>query len=272
MALSELNVAGGEDAVLLIHGLTGSPFELKFLTRQLHKAGFTVRVPCLAGHGTTVADLQRTHWQDWYGSVREAFDDLRRTHRSVSVSGLCMGAVLALYLAAEAGDSVSGLSLMSTTLFYDGWSLPWYRFLLPLAYYTPLRYFTYYQEREPYGIKNEKRRSLALKAMNHAGIAYTRYPSTSMYELFKLVGATKKIMHRVTAPSLILHSLEDDVASVENAHYVARHVGSATVRKVLLDDCYHMITMDNQRERAAEEMVNFLKEHAVHPTPATCGV
>lgn len=271
MGYSDLCMTGGEDAALLIHGLTGSPFELKHLTRRLHKAGFTVRVPCLAGHGTTLKDLRRARWQDWYGTVRETFEDLRRTHRSVAVSGLCMGAVLALQLAAEMGDSVSGISLLSTTLFYDGWSLPWYRVLLPLAYYTPLRYVTYYREREPYGIKNERRRALVVDAMNNGGVAYTRYPSTSMYQLFKLVREVKKTMHRVSAPTLILHSLEDDMASVQNAHYVERHIGSKTVRKVLLEDCYHMITIDNQREMAAEEVVNFFKQTAGSPAPALCG-
>lgn len=265
MSDHRIDLIGGEHAVLLIHGLTGSPFELKPIAKRLHKSGFTVKAPCLAGHGTTLEHLKATRWQDWYGTVHETFRELKRHHKTVSVAGLCMGAVLALYLAYDEEEEVSSIATLSTTLFYDGWSLPWYRFLLPVAYYPPVKYFYSFKEREPYGIKNERMRKHIALALQENSIAYSSFPSRSMHEMFKLIRITKGVIPKVKAPALILHSLDDDVASVKNAHYVEKHIGSQRVRKVLLNDTYHMIPLDNQKERAAEEMIEFFKENSAEP-------
>lgn len=258
----KIDLAGGEDAVLLIHGLTGSPFEMKYLARKLNAAGFTVKGPCLAGHGRTLADLRKTRWQDWYQTAHETFNDLKRNYKSVSVSGLCMGTLLAICLAAEHGDEVSALSLLSTTFFYDGWSLPWYKFLLPISYYPPFRYIYSYKEREPYGIKNKSMRERIVESMKDNSIAYPSIPSESMHEFYKLARKVKSIMSRVETPALILHSLEDDMASIRNADFVENNIGSIDIRKVLIDDSYHMLTIDNQKHLVAQETVDFFKKYA----------
>ena len=70
-------------AVLLIHGMTGAPGEMKFLAKRLHKRGFSVAAPLLAGHGVDEANLLRTTWRDWLGSVREAYRALKADHDEV---------------------------------------------------------------------------------------------------------------------------------------------------------------------------------------------
>ena len=262
----KIDMPGGEHAVLLIHGLTGSPFELKPLARKLHKAGFTVKGPCLAGHGMTIDDLKKTRWQDWYGTIRETFIELKKEHRTVSAAGLCMGALLGLYLAYEE-EEVSSLSLLSTTIFYDGWSLPWYRFLLPISYYPPVKYFYSFEEREPYGLKNTRMREQIALLLKENSVAYAKFPSQSMHELFKLIRQVKKIIPAVKTPTLILHAQEDDIASVRNAEYVERNIGSKEVRKVLLEDSYHMLTLDNQKDYVAEETIRFFKKSVLASFP-----
>lgn len=265
MSDHRIDLEGGEHAVLLIHGLTGSPFELKPLAKRLHKKGFTVKGLCLAGHGSSLDELKSTTWQDWYKSVRKEFKVMKERYRFVSVSGLCMGALLALYLAYEEDEGVSSVAALSTTLFYDGWSLPWYSFLLPISYYPPFRYFYSYEERPPYGVKNERMRrqiEIALKE-NRDSVAYSHFPSQSMHELFKLIKAVKKVLGKVRVPTIILHAIEDDLASVKNADYVERHIGAATVRKVLLDNTYHMLPLDNEKDRVAEETISFFRANAV---------
>jgi len=259
MSEHKIEMLGGDNAVLLIHGLSGSPFEMKYLARQLHRAGFTVKGPCLAGHGKTLEDLRQTRWQDWYRTVREAFEELKRTHATVSAAGLCMGALLAVYLSAEYEDEVSAISLISTTLSYDGWALPWYKFLLPLIYTTPAHHIYAFKEREPYGIKNQALRTRIVEGMRGGSIAHESVPGSCMRELYRLIKATKKIMPAVQSPSLILHSREDDLASENNAMYVRDHIGAQKVRMVLLDNCYHMLPIDNQRDIVANEIITFFK-------------
>ena len=148
---------------------------------------------------------------------------------------------------------------MSTTFNYDGWGLPWYSFLLTLNYYTPVRYFYSYTEREPYGIKNERLRRIVAKGTKENTIAYDEVPGVSIRELFKLAKVVKRELPQIKTPALILHSSEDDTASVKNADYLERYIGADYVHKVLLTDCYHMITIDNQKDRVAEEIIAFIK-------------
>ena len=73
----------------------------------------------------------------------------------------------------------------------------------------------------------------------------------------------------MTAPALVIHAIDDETVSPQSADYVVKHIGSKVVRKVLLDDSYHMITLDNEREYVAREMELFLAEHAgVEVAPA----
>ena len=258
----DINLEKVEHAVLLIHGLSGTPLEMQYVARMLHKAGFSVRVPHFSGYG--YGDRSKTKkWQEWHREVSAHFDEMKQKYKSVSVCGLCIGAVLALKLASEKKDEVAALSLLATTLFFDGWSIPWYRFLLPLGYYTPARYFYSYREREPYGLKNEQLRAwiareMTEKSTSAAGSA--RIPMSGIYETDKLIRDVKKSMNQVSAPALIMHSLEDDTATVRSADFVEQHVGSRKVRKIFLDDSYHILTLDNQKHTVAEETIRFFKE------------
>jgi carboxylesterase len=260
MADHRIDMRGGRHSALLIHGLTGSPFEMKYLARKLNKAGFTVKGPYLEGHGTTLKDLSRTSWKDWYRSVRSSFIEMKESYDTVSIAGLCMGALLSLRLAHEFGSEVTAISLISTTLSYDGWSLPWYKFLLPLAYYTPIKYIYSYTETEPYGIKNKLIRERMVNLMKNNSAAYTKTPGSSLHELFKLIGEVKRGLSAITTPALIIHSSEDDLTSIKNPDYVEKKIGSTIVRKIILDDSYHMMTIDNQKDRVAEETIIFFQE------------
>lgn len=262
MARGEINLTGGESGVILIHGLTGSPFELKYLAGRLNRAGFTVKVPCLAGHGETVEVLKKTSWQDWYSTVCQAITDLRQNCCEIFVAGLCMGAALALHTAHEYGGDIKAIAVLSTTFEFDGWSIPWYRFLIPLNHYTPIRYFYSYPEGEPYGIKNERLRRSVAKGLKDNTIAYDCVPGVSMYQLHKLAGVVKRELPTIITPTIIVHSIEDDTASVKNAECVEKHIGARDIRKVILDDCYHMITIDNQRELVVDEVITFFQRYA----------
>lgn len=257
---------GGSEAVLLIHGLTGTPTEMGFIGRSLAAAGYTVHGVQLAGHCGSESELLRTTWQDWYASVEAAYHRLAQHHDAVHVAGLSMGAVLALHLAAH--HPVRGIALYSTTLRYDGWSIPRLSFLLPLFLATPLGERYRFVETFPYGIKDERRRKFVVASMmsGNSGTAGTLgMAGASLRQFRALVAAVKREVSLITAPTLILHASEDDVASVRNAEYVERRLGGP-VSKVLLDDCYHIITVDRQCHLVASETVRFFREQA-GPTP-----
>ncbi len=250
--------AAGADAVLLLHGLASSPLEMRSMAMALRQRGFSVEVPHIRGFGfgTDAGDFR-----DWQAQALTVFDRLKREYRSVCVGGLCSGAVLALSLAAERQREIAALSLLSTTLFYDGWSIPWYRFLMPLWFHTPVRHLYSFTEQEPYGIKNVQIRQRIARAMrrgfSEAGAA--RITMDHVYQATLLGRHVMRNLHHVTAPALVIHAIDDETASPKSAEYVMKRIGSPIRRKVLLGDSYHMITIDNEREAVAWETNNFFQ-------------
>jgi len=140
--LTSFSSSSANDAVLLVHGLGGTEVEMRTLERRLNKAGFQTNLPLLAGHGVSPNALRATNWQDWYASVREALLPMLGQYERVSVAGLCMGALLTLKLAEEFGERLQSISLVSPTMFFDGWAQPWYRFILPFVVYFTATVFS----------------------------------------------------------------------------------------------------------------------------------
>jgi carboxylesterase len=259
----------GKDAVLLIHGLTGTPAEMRHLARKLRRKGFSVMVPQLAGHCGSIKELKRSRWQDWYASVDAAFQYLSDRHHKVFVSGLSMGALLGLELAAEHGDRVAGLGLLSPTFFYDGWNMPKFRrSLLPLAFMTPLKHFLYWHEVAPYGIKCERTRAMVhavlenrdSQASEKVGIFKT--PLVTVYESSKLIAHVTESLSRVQSPILVVHSIEDDMASTKNVDFVTQRIASNDVETWLIDNTYHVLTLDRRKDDVAERVGDFFSVRA----------
>ncbi len=255
---------GRGHAALLIHGLSGNPLEMQYLSKRLQASGFSVRVPHMQGYGYRqgAKESKVGRWQDWYAELEAEFDTLHREYSSVSVGGLCIGAVLALKLAAERSEHISALSLLATTLFYDGWSIPWYRFLLPLGYYTPIGRRYAYEERYPFGVKNVRLREWIAREMREkstsiAGAALL--PIAAIHEAAKLIGHVKRVMPRIAAPALVMHAIEDDVASVRSAEFVEKRIASGIKRSVRLTNSYHMLTLDNDKQQVADETLGFFQ-------------
>lgn len=98
--------------VLLLHGLTDSPYSLRHVARQYERAGYAVIVPRLPGHGTVPAELLGVQWQDWRAAVRVAARELRArigTDKPFHVVGYSNGGALALLYTMDAVKPESSL-------------------------------------------------------------------------------------------------------------------------------------------------------------------
>lgn len=250
---------GGKAAVILIHGLTGTPTEMRFVGKGLANAGFTVYGIQMAGHCGSEEDLVLTGWKDWYASVEAAYQEIAQKHEVVFVAGLSMGAVMSMHLAAMHPGKLAGIGLLSTTLTYDGWSIPKFRFLMPLFLHTPLGLRYRFVENFPYGIKDDRLRQRVVANM-HAGNSVEAgnlgMTGASLRQLWALVDVVKKEMPAITTPAIILHASEDDVASRWNADYCERHLGGPK-KKVLFHESYHIITVDRERNKVVKELADY---------------
>ncbi len=262
----------GTGTLFLIHGLTGTPNEMRYLANFFHKKkGYTVICPRLANHGAPLSILKKSRWQEFYSSVREAFLQVRQEFDGpVFAAGLSMGALLSLLLAEEFPGQVAGVSCLSPTLFYDGWNIPWYsKILLPMFYLTPLKHVAYYKEEPPYGIKNK-----ALQKRIHtyytnatfrdqqggSDYGYPYFPLSLLHQLQKLIRHLTGKLPAINVPVQLIQAREDDMTSMRNSTFIYESVGSALKEIVMLEDCYHVITADQERATVARRMDSFFSK------------
>ena len=257
-------------AVVLIHGLTGTPNEMRFLANYLNKKGYTVICPRLANHGESIRVLKRTRWQEFYESVRRLFTEgeLKDHKGPIFTGGLSMGALLALLIADEFKDKVRGVCCLAPTLFYDGWNTPWTRYILPLGYYTPLKYFSYFKEEPPYGIKNEAIQSRIHKYYAKATLedmenveqyGYPYFPVMQLCQLKYLISHLVKRLPHIKMPVQLVQAKDDDMTSVKNSKFIYDRVASSVKEIVLLYDSYHVVTADQERDTVAAKMEVFFQ-------------
>lgn len=256
-----LQLSAGSHGVLLFHGLSSTPLELQYLARGLNRAGFTVRIPVIKGYSHGLADQGPAAYAHWVATAIEEFDAMRQRCETVAVGGLCMGAALALCVAAQRSPSISALLAMSTTLHFDGWANSWARRLLPLAPYLPFAGRIAIKESEPFGLKDERLRKWVKAQMmdtggSSAGAAVLRV--SDLVEAKKLMGLARASLSQVSAPTLVIHAREDDVASPRSAHEVVTGIRADVVRQVMLEDSYHMISIDQEKSKVLAELKAFV--------------
>jgi carboxylesterase len=272
-------VGEGRTGFLLVHGLGGTPLELKFVAKGLARQGFVVHCPQLAGHCGDERDLLATGWRDWYASVEAGLDHLRRRCDTIIAGGLSMGAVLALHLASRRKDDVHGLALYAPTLWHDGWAMPWSVHLLRFGILSTIghrlisRWYRF-TEVEPYGIKDPAIRAVVLAALNsgdttRAGILVT--PGEAIYQHCELVEVVKRELASISMPAVLIQARDDDMASLKNSEYLQRHL-RGTVSSVILDDSYHIVTVDRQRDVVIEASVAFASGLAARRAKAAADV
>ncbi|MEU2026016.1 alpha/beta fold hydrolase [Streptomyces sp. NPDC016469] len=230
---------GGEVGVLLCHGFTGSPQSLRPWAGYLAERGLTVSLPLLPGHGTRWQDMQVTGWQDWYAEVDRELRGLLERCARVFVFGLSMGGALALRLAAKHGDAVSGLVLVNPANKVHGLAahaLPVVRHLVPTTK----------------GLVSD----IALEGV--AEVGYDRVPlhaAHSVRRFFRLVDGD---LPQVTQPLLLLHSPQDHVVPPADSARILSRVSSTDVREVLLEQSYHVATLDHDAKRIFDESHAFI--------------
>jgi len=251
------------DGLLLLHGLTGSPYEFKRVAQCAYERGITVYAPVLPGHCDNRSSLATSTWRDWTKGVKEAFDLLQQDCRYVYVGGLCLGALLALEFGIRYPDLPKGLILYSTPLILDGWQMPAIsrlNFLLPFVARLPLVKKCNIQGSPVHSLKDERLRSIVHRATRNGrkfrgGFSFTPVPS--MGQFISLKQYVKRNLDRITAPTFALHSREDDVCSLKNIDLLSRELRNCSTK--ILNDCYHIITLDKESKTVCDSTVAFIK-------------
>jgi len=255
-----LLLSGGRVGVLLIHGLGGTPVELQFVAQALNRAGYTVYCPLLIGHGGSEELLNTTTWTDWYNSVEEAHDFLKQRCDVVLAGGLSAGVNLAVLLAARRPRDVHGCIFYSPTFWPNGWAIPWYFVFFNLVRHKWFANLIHLRECAPYGIKDERIRRFVLDSLQRNGRPlediFGRRGGTVL-EFRWMTKAARQVLRQVKQSSLIVHAREDDQSHISNAFLMQEQLGGPT-EVMVLDDSYHMVTLDRQRMDVVDRTLWFI--------------
>ena len=239
--------------ILLIHGMSGAPAEMRLVGRHLNRRGYTVYAPLLAGHGRDMQALRQTSWEDWLASTTDAAERLAQETSELFAAGICVGGKLGLLAGQQKPGLLKAAAIYSPCFLFDGWNVPFYlsllaRFIEPLSRIPFLDRLSF-AELPSLGIKDPRRRQM-MEVMGAEGVL-DRFPGRGMAEMHRLGRALKKQLPHMRTPTLILHAREDDLSAPRNACYIRRHIGAPSELR-WVDDSYHMIHIDRQYRQVAD--------------------
>ena len=259
VSITDIVHDGGRLGFLLIHRLGGKPSDLVYVADGLATAGFSVHCPLVYGHGGSRALLGATTWQQWNSSVAAAHDALARRCDAIVVGGLGVGALLALAMAADRPETVKGLTLFAPTFWPNGWAMPWYGSALKLVGSKRLANLFSFDERHPFGIKDDELRGQMLKAQTSDGRSAQDALGRSggaLLEVKWLASHVARRLKQIRQPCLIFHPRHDDRSSLSASQTLQKGLGGM-VDLIVLDDSYHLVTMDRQRQLVLERVLEF---------------
>ena len=208
--------------------------------------------------------LDDARWQDWVAAASRCLDALEaESSEPYVLGGLCTGAMLAL--AAAAGrprPALRGLALLSPLFAYDGWALPWWYALRPLAYAMGLTRLFSMREREPYGLRNERMRALIRQQMA-AGetslVGPASVPLRVVRESERLSAHVRSLLPDLAHPVQVQHARDDEICRLASVRQALRRVPTGLLSLHVLDNSYHMITADNDRHLVADRLSAFMQ-------------
>lgn len=240
-------LGSGDDACLLLHGFTGSPWEVRPLGEALAGRGLYVKAPRLPGHGTTPEALLHVDWRDWEEAAWQALWTLR-DRRHVFVAGLSMGALLGLRLAARQPERVRGLALIAPAIHFTGWKM---RLLERWRRNPLLRWVKPWVGKVSTDICDPMARAEAP--------ILPAFPMARLDCLFNLQAAARADVPRVRSPTLVAVAEQDHVVDPQGGRWLERQlIGAPRVYYLALREGFHIIPRDTGGPRLASEVGDFI--------------
>ncbi|MGC2486933.1 MAG: alpha/beta fold hydrolase [Acidimicrobiales bacterium] len=230
---------GGSSGVLVLHGFTGNPSSLRSLAQLAADKGFSVELPRLPGHGTTVEDMMTTAWADWTQSAEAAYDDLASRCERVAIVGLSMGGSLTAYLA-ERHDDLAGCV-----------------FINPFVKAPSAEIIDGLDALLAAGLETIDSIGSDIKREGELESSYDATPLAAARTLFEGVARVNEDLGRITCPVLLLSSREDHVVTTDNGDDLVDKV-SGPIERVWLENSYHVATLDNDQALVESLALDFL--------------
>ena len=235
---------GGEDAILLTHGFTGSAAHMRPLGEYLHAQGFTVRGILLPGHGTSLREMRDSRWQDWLNAELTAVRELKEKYRTVTVAGLSMGGCLSLIAAEQMPvDACVTISAPMKTQQKFTWAAPALALFMPEILWKN-------------GAVNDKR-----WLDPEYNIGYAGMPTARVADLNHIMKQARKNLYSLTCPLLSVQSHGDETISADSADIIQQGAASQVKQMLWLDEVPHVCTISREEDNIGQTMTDFLRQN-----------
>jgi len=249
----------GHQACLMLHGFTGSPWDLRPLGEFLARNGYFVSAIQLPGHGTTPEAMASVSYADWKAAAERALLQIDG-FRQVFIVGLSMGALLALIAAAAHPDRVAGLALIAPAMRLRGLGPKLARWGAPLGL---LRWWPYVSKPST---------DIQDPIQRQAAPLLPAFPSARLVDLWMLQDEAAQVAPRIRTPVLIAMADHDHVVSLKGGVCLARALThSRRVHWVRIQQGFHIIPRDFGRQALADQVLSFFRgtgaEHAPQVPP-----
>ena len=234
-------------AVLLVHGWTSTPYELRRLGVYLNENGYTVSGILLSGHGTVPKDLESISWQTWIEDVKGEFEKLKSSHQKVFSVGTSIGGNITMMIAKE-NVELDGIVLMATPYRIRKESIVLFFAKILMLFKNKYRKKFY---PPTFGVSTTITRL----------ISYQSYPVKSALETFELVKEERTNLEKITQPCLLMQSTHDHVVEGNSMESIYNGIASQKKTKKYVHKAYHTFISDIKNEHVFRDILNFLNEN-----------
>jgi len=253
---SPIEIEGDHRAVLCLHGITGTPWEVRPIAEAFGRLGCSVEAPMLAGHGGTLAELAHTRWPDWLASAEAALSRMeeRAGGGPVAICGFSMGGLLALRLARLYPARISALAVMSAPLRLRPFEVMGIRAVgrLPIDY-----------AKRPFAALPKLFGSdVSDAAMRAENPGLRAFPIAALEALLDLMDVVRADLPSVRHPTLVIHGRHDHTVPMEDSLELTGSLGSDVIERLWLDRSFHIVALDVERAAVVEAVTRFLGKHA----------
>lgn len=232
--------SGNAKGVLVLHGFTGNPYSMRPLAQRCAEAGYSVELPRLPGHGTSMEDLVPRRWGDFVEVALASYDELAGRCDRVAVVGLSVGGGLTA-LIAEQRPTVAGCVFINPMLKGPGAEIEQgLRDLIDSGL----------EVLETGGASD-------IKKEDTSEAKYDGWPLRALQSVIDGVEVVDANLSKITAPSLLLSSREDHTVAPENGDEIVSK-SSGPVERVWLEESYHVATLDNDQALVERATLEFL--------------
>ena len=239
----------GSRGVLVLHGFGDTPQSLRHLAAHLHATGCTVHAPLLPGHGRTPRDFDAVTADELIDAARAALATLQDRNAKVALVGVSMGGAIASMLAAE--HSASALVLIAPYL-EMGPSAEWStRMHWAWGWMGPFA-----RSGGDLSISDSEERGRSL--------SYGIVTSRVLRMLQTVAQRGSAVLPRVTVPTLMIQSREDNRIAAEAAERAFARIGATDKRLVWAENGRHVLTVDVGYERVQQLATDWILSHFTH--------